>query len=54
MTACTFGGPDFSQLLITTASRGTDSELDLPLAGATFIVEPGVTGRQANLLTPKS
>jgi sugar lactone lactonase YvrE len=41
VTACTFGGSDLSQLLITT-SRPEAREN--PKAGSLFVVEPGVRG----------
>lgn len=44
MTACTFGGPDLSQLFITTSRENLDPGQD-PLAGAIFTATPGVTGR---------
>jgi sugar lactone lactonase YvrE len=45
-TACTFGGPNFDQLLITTASIGLpESQREQePLAGALFIAEVGTRG----------
>ena len=44
VTACTFGGPDLSQLFITTSRENLDPGQD-PLAGAIFTATPGVTGR---------
>ncbi|MYS81078.1 SMP-30/gluconolactonase/LRE family protein [Streptomyces sp. SID5474] len=42
VTACTFGGPDFDELYITTSRyRLTDPE---PAAGAVFVAEPSVGG----------
>jgi sugar lactone lactonase YvrE len=45
-TACTFGGPNFDQLLITTASIGLSESqrAQEPLAGALFIAEVGTRG----------
>jgi sugar lactone lactonase YvrE len=43
VTACTFGGPDLDQLLITTSREGLAAGED-PLAGSVFTVTPGVTG----------
>ncbi|WP_117211066.1 SMP-30/gluconolactonase/LRE family protein [Allorhizocola rhizosphaerae] len=40
VTACTFGGPSLDRLYITTSRL----ESDAPLAGALFVVEPGVKG----------
>lgn len=50
VTSCAFGGPGMSQLLITSGSLNAKDLDELPLSGATFIVEPGVAGRQANVL----
>jgi len=46
VSSCCFGGPDFSQLYITTARSGLDQEgLDnQPLAGGLFRVETGHQG----------
>lgn len=46
VTSMAFGGPDLSQLFITTASAGLDSgqRRDQPLAGSLFRHRPGVTG----------
>lgn len=45
-TACTFGGPNLDQLLITTASIGLSESQrkQEPLAGALFIAEVGTRG----------
>ncbi|MDY0125699.1 MAG: SMP-30/gluconolactonase/LRE family protein [Anaerolineaceae bacterium] len=50
-TSITFGGQDLRQLFITSASEGlTESErLEQPYAGDLFVIEPGVTGLNANL-----
>jgi sugar lactone lactonase YvrE len=40
VTSCTFGGPDLSDLYITTAAR----DVDEPHAGGLFRVRPGVRG----------
>lgn len=45
-TSCMFGGNDFSQLYVTSASVGLD-EKDLrkgPLAGSVFVIETGTQG----------
>jgi sugar lactone lactonase YvrE len=46
VTSCTFGGPDLRQLFITTARHGLDQAAlkDQPLAGALFVLDPGVRG----------
>jgi sugar lactone lactonase YvrE len=49
VTCCAFGGPDLTDLYITTMSLGL-SEADLraqPLAGALFRCRPGLSGRPA-------
>jgi len=45
-TSCCFGGADLDLLYVTSARDGlTEAELrEQPLAGAVFVVEPGVTG----------
>lgn len=45
-TSCTFGGPDYDQLFITTARRDlSPAQLeDQPQAGGLFMTRPGVTG----------
>ena len=43
VTACTFGGPDLTQLFITT-SRENLAPGDDPLAGSIFTATPGVAG----------
>ena len=50
-TSITFGGQDFHQLFITSASEGlTGSErLEQPYAGDLFVIEPGATGLNSNL-----
>lgn len=50
-TSITFGGQDLRQLFITSASEGlTESErLEQPYAGDLFVIEPGVTGLNANV-----
>jgi len=50
VTCCAFGGPELDDLYITTASIGlsaTEREQQ-PLAGAMFVVKPGVAGVAAN------
>jgi len=49
-TSCTFGGPDLTDLLITTASVKLSSEerATQPHAGGIFRARPGVTGRPPN------
>lgn len=46
-TKCAFGGPDLSDLYITTAFKGLDgtARAAQPLAGGLFRVRPGVRGR---------
>ncbi len=46
VTSCAFGGPDLSQLFITTAAIGLDraARRAQPLAGGLFVCEPGVGG----------
>ena len=46
VTSCAFGGPDLSELFVTTARSGlTDAALSgQPLAGGLFRVRPGVRG----------
>lgn len=50
VTCCTFGGEKLDQLYITTASIGLTEEerKQQPLAGATFVAKPGVTGTLPN------
>lgn len=49
VTSCTFGGPDLSDLFITTASLGLDEahRAEQPLAGGLFVARPGPRGRPA-------
>jgi sugar lactone lactonase YvrE len=46
VTSCTFGGPRYDQMFITTASVGLSEEKRArePLAGAIFVVDPGARG----------
>jgi sugar lactone lactonase YvrE len=46
VTACAFGGEDFSTLYITTARIGTKPEVleQYPHCGSVFVVKPGVKG----------
>ncbi|MDP6690203.1 MAG: SMP-30/gluconolactonase/LRE family protein [Alphaproteobacteria bacterium] len=46
VTSCAFGGPDLTQLFITSAAIGLDegARRAQPLAGGLFICEPGVGG----------
>jgi sugar lactone lactonase YvrE len=48
-TSCTFGGPGFRDLLVTTARVGlSEAELrDEPLAGSVLVLDPGVAGPPA-------
>jgi sugar lactone lactonase YvrE len=50
VTKCAFGGPDLTDLYITTARAGLDAaQLEAqPLAGSVFRVRPGVSGRPAS------
>jgi len=50
VTCCTFGGPDLTDLYITTMSEGLSAEARRaqPLAGALFRCRPGVRGRPAH------
>ena len=50
VTCPTFGGRNYEKLYVTTASIGlTEMERqEQPLAGATFVVEPGVKGLRPN------
>ena len=52
VASCAFGGPDFADLYITTATETlTAQQLDNePLADGLFRARPGVVGRPANLL----
>ena len=43
VTACTFGGPDYDRLYITTSRTGLAPDAD-PAAGALFVATPGVRG----------
>jgi sugar lactone lactonase YvrE len=49
VTSCAFGGADLGDLYITSASTGlSDAERqEQPLAGALFVVRPGVRGLEA-------
>ncbi len=49
-SSCAFGGPDYADLYITTASPepGSDEHAAQPHAGGLFRVRPGVTGRPPN------
>ena len=46
VTSCAFGGSDYEQLYITTASWGLSSvqQQESPLSGSLFVVTPGVKG----------
>lgn len=50
VTCPAFGGPDYEDLYITTASIGLSAEdrKNQPLAGCTFVVKPGVKGCRPN------
>ncbi|MCB8879270.1 SMP-30/gluconolactonase/LRE family protein [Acidisoma cellulosilytica] len=45
VTSCAFAGPGLDQLVITTAAYQRDAE---PLAGALFVVTPGIQGLAAH------
>lgn len=47
VTACSFGGPDLTELFVSTSNLEVDSESQ-PLAGALFRVELGVRGIGVN------
>jgi D-xylonolactonase len=49
VTSCAFGGPDLTDLYVTSASTGLSaSELAAqPLAGSLFVVQPGVRNLRA-------
>jgi sugar lactone lactonase YvrE len=49
VTSCTFGGPEFDRLYVTSASVGLDDEEreEQPLAGGLFEIVPGVKGLPA-------
>jgi len=48
VSSCAFGGPDMSDLYITTAARGLSPEQleNEPHAGGLFRCRPGHVGRQ--------
>jgi sugar lactone lactonase YvrE len=50
VTSCAFGGPEYSELYVTSASyRMTRQQREQePLAGATFVCRPGVAGVPAS------
>jgi len=50
VTSVCFGGPDLGDLYITSAAYALDTDAlrDQPLAGATFVCRPGVTGLATN------
>jgi sugar lactone lactonase YvrE len=50
VTSVCFGGPDLGDLYITSAAYALDADAlrDQPLAGATFVCRPGVTGLATN------
>lgn len=52
VSSCCFGGPELSDLYITTASGGLDEAALArePDAGAIFVCRPGVSGRSASLV----
>ena len=49
ITSCAFGGPDLSDLYVTSASAGLgEAQLaEQPLAGGLFVIRPGVAGLPA-------
>ena len=49
-TSVCFGGPDLRDLYITSAAYALDADAlrEQPLAGATFVCRPGVTGLATN------
>jgi sugar lactone lactonase YvrE len=50
VTSCAFGGQDWSELFVTSASYRLSAEqlAAEPLAGATFVCRPGVVGVPAS------
>jgi sugar lactone lactonase YvrE len=55
-TACGFGGPDYRELFVTTATRGlSDDDLRAePLAGRVLVLDVGVAGRPPIPFVPTS
>ena len=51
VTSACFGGPSLQDVYITSAATGLDAEAlaRQPLAGATFVCRPGVTGLPTNM-----
>ncbi|MGA7281473.1 MAG: SMP-30/gluconolactonase/LRE family protein [Acidimicrobiia bacterium] len=47
VSSCAFVGPALDTLAITTGTQGLDDPASEPEAGAVFVVDPGVTGREA-------
>jgi len=49
VSSCTFGGPDLSELFVTTARSGLSSQEleEQPKAGSVFRLRPGVNGQRA-------
>ncbi|MCU1658784.1 MAG: hypothetical protein JWO57_3440 [Pseudonocardiales bacterium] len=56
VTSCCFGGPDLTDLYVTSAAYqlGAAALRDQPLAGATFVVRPGVVGLPTNEFRPSN
>lgn len=50
VSSCTFGGPELSDLYVTSASNSLSAEQleKEPLAGATFVCSPGAAGMRAS------
>jgi sugar lactone lactonase YvrE len=51
VSSCAFGGPELTDLYVTSAANNLDAEQlgKEPLAGATFVCSPGATGMPASM-----
>jgi len=54
VTSAAFGGPDLSTLFVTTSRHKLDEaeRAAQPLAGALFVVDPGIRGRAPSTASP--